>query len=110
MPSAESHLGLLDSIVRSSERLCEGELCCLRHRRKVSALRLHNKIYYRVGRPMNQHLNHFDAVCNTRASAALSELALVIPRCRNDQFSRSFLPTAGHLWNLLPLGVFSDLF
>ena len=31
-------LGLIDSIVRSDERLCEGELCCLGHRRKVSAL------------------------------------------------------------------------
>ena len=29
---------LLDSIVRSAEELCEGELCCLGHRRKVSAL------------------------------------------------------------------------
>ena len=34
--SAESHLGLLDSIVRSTERLCEGELCYLGDRRKVS--------------------------------------------------------------------------
>ena len=29
MSLAKSHLGLLDSIVRSAERLCEGELCCL---------------------------------------------------------------------------------
>ena len=28
MSSAEFHLGLLDSIVRSAEKLCEGELCC----------------------------------------------------------------------------------
>ena len=26
--SAKSHLGLLNSVVRSAERLCEGELCC----------------------------------------------------------------------------------
>ena len=38
MPLAESHLGLLDSIFRREERLCEGELCSLAHRRKVSAL------------------------------------------------------------------------
>ena len=30
-------MGLLDSIVRSAEKLCKGELCCLAHRRKVSA-------------------------------------------------------------------------
>ena len=36
----ESHLGLLDSIVRSMERLCESELCCLGHSRKGSALYL----------------------------------------------------------------------
>ena len=28
MLSAESHLGLLDSIVRGAERLCEGVICC----------------------------------------------------------------------------------
>ena len=34
MSSAESHLSLLDRVVRSAERLCEDELCCLRHRRR----------------------------------------------------------------------------
>ena len=38
MSSAESHLGLLDGIVRSAVRFREGELCFLRNRRKVSAL------------------------------------------------------------------------
>ena len=32
--SAESHLGLPDSVVRIEEKLCEGELCCLKHKRK----------------------------------------------------------------------------
>ena len=40
MSSVESHLGLLDSIVCSAERLCEDELCCLGLGRKVSALGL----------------------------------------------------------------------
>ena len=82
--SVESHLGLLDSIVRSAERLCEGKLCCLGHRRKVSALCFLYKIYHRVDRPMNEYLNNFVAACDTRASAALGKLALVIPRCRTD--------------------------
>ena len=48
MSPAKSHLDLLDSIVRSAERLCESELCCLGHKRKVSALCLLHKIYHRV--------------------------------------------------------------
>ena len=71
--SAESHLEFLDSIVRSAERLCKGELCCLGHRKKVSALclvyRIYHrvehpmgyKIYHRVNNPMNEFLSHFVA-------------------------------------------------
>ena len=43
----------------------------------------------------------------TRILAAIDELAVMIPRCRTDQFCRSFLPAVIRLWNLLPLGVFS---
>ena len=78
------------------------------HRRKVSTLCLLYKIYHRVGHPINVHLNYFVAARNTRASAALDELALVNPRCRTDKFSQSFLPAAGRLWDLLPSGVFSS--
>ena len=59
MSSVESNLGLLDSIVRNAERLCEGKLSCLRHKRKVSALCLLYKIYHRVDHPVNEHLHHF---------------------------------------------------
>ena len=81
---------LLDGIVRSAERLCEGELCCLGHRRRVIALHLLYKVYHRVDHLMNEHLNHFVAARNSsRASVALDELTLAIPRlcCRTDQFS-----------------------
>ena len=84
MSSAESHLGLLDSIVRNAEWLCEGELCCLRHRIKISALCLLYEIYRRVDNSMNEYLNRFMAARNTKASAALGELALAIPRCITD--------------------------
>ena len=57
MPSAEFYLGLLDSIVRSEERLCDGQNCCLGYRRKCSVLCLLHKIYYRVDHPMNKYLN-----------------------------------------------------
>ena len=42
----------------------------------------------------HEYLHHFFAARNIRASAALCELALVIPRCGTYQFSRSFLPVA----------------
>ena len=100
MSSAKSRLGLLDSIVRSAETFCEGECCGLGRRRKVSALCLLYKPYHRVS-------NHFVATRNTKASVALGKLVLVIPLFRTAQFSRSFLPAALRLWNLLPLGFFS---
>ena len=56
---------------------------------------------------MNDYLNNFDAARNNKASAALGEVALMIPRFRADQLSRLFLPTALRLWNLLQSGVFS---
>ena len=98
-------MGSLDSIVRSAERLCEGEICCSEYRRKVSALCLLYKINHRENHPLNGYLNHFVAARNTKTSTALGVLALVIPRYRTDKFSRSFLPAALRLWNLLQSGM-----
>ena len=50
---------------------------------------------------MHEYFHHFVVACNTRVSAALGELALVIPRCETDQLHRSLLPTPVRLWNLL---------
>ena len=86
----------------------EEELFCLAHRKKVSALCLLYKICHRVDNSMSEYLNHFVTACNTRASAALDELALVIPRCRTDPFSQSFLPAVVRVWNLLPSSVLSS--
>ena len=74
MSSSESHLDFLDSVVRSAKILCEGQLCCLGHRRKASALCLLYEITHRVDHPMNEYLNHFVTFRNTRASAALGVL------------------------------------
>ena len=57
--SVESYLGLLDGVVRSAERLCEGKISCLGHRRKVSVLDLLYYINHRVGHPMNECLHYF---------------------------------------------------
>ena len=45
MSLSESYLSLLNNVVRSAERLCEGELCS-GNRRKGSALCLLYKIYH----------------------------------------------------------------
>ena len=81
-----SLIWILDSVVRSSERLREGELVWLEHRRKVSAVCLLYKIYHRTDHPIHEYLHHCVAARNTQTSAALSLLALIIPRCRSDQF------------------------
>ena len=109
------------SIVRSADMLSEGELWYLGHRRKVIALCLlvwfiteWSTLWMSIWIILLQlviielQLNNFVATRNTRASAALGHLALVIPRSRTDQFSRSFLSAAVHLWNLLPLSVFNS--
>ena len=79
-------------------------------RKKVSALCLLYNIYHRVNHPINDYLNHFVAACNALGVSfgdLLWELALVIPCCRTEQFSRSFLSAAVLLSNLLLSGVFN---
>ena len=56
---------------------------------------------------MNGYLNNFVAASNATASAALGQLALAIPRCRTEQFSRAVLPAAGRLSKFRPSGVLS---
>ena len=62
-------------------------------------LEWHNYNRHNMSRKLTRYSNkfsleHFVVASNTRASAALVDLALVIPRCKIDQFSRSFLPAA----------------
>ena len=97
MSTEVSHLSLLDRVVCCAERMYEVEHCCLGHRKKINAICLLYYIYHRADHPLHEYLHHFVAALNTRPSAALCELALVIPWCRTDQFSRSFLPVAMRL-------------
>ena len=55
---AEFHLGLLDSVVRSAEKLYDGELCGFGTEGSL-ALCLLYKIYHRVDHPMNKNLHYF---------------------------------------------------
>ena len=90
----------MDVVGGASFGLCEGELCCLWHRRQVSAVCLLCKICHRVDYPMNKYLKHIVAARNTRDSAALAETTLVILRCAEllKSVGRSryeFVPTEG---------------
>ena len=107
MLSVEFHLSLLDRAVHSAQSLYEGQFHCLGHRRRVSALCLLYEFCHKTDHPLHEYMHNFVAARNTRASAALGELALVITRCNTEQLSRSFLPVAVRLWNLLHLDMFS---
>ena len=71
------------------------------NKRVVRALCLLYNIYHWVDHPINMYLNHFVADRNIRLTA-LSELALVIPHCRTDQFAAGRFCLLRRLWNLLP--------
>ena len=43
---------------------------------------------------INEYLHQYAAARNTKASATVDELTLMIPRCRTDKVSLSFLPAA----------------
>ena len=105
MSSEESHLGLLDRVVCSAQKLCEGKLSCLERRTKVRALCVYSMrfmcLLYEMDQPMNEYLHNLTVARNTRVSVDLGELPLVIPRCRINQFSRSFLPAAVRQWKLV---------
>ena len=90
MSSLESHLSLLNRVLRSAERFREGEFFVW-DTEGDSDMCLLCKIYHRVDYPLHEYLHHFVAARTTKVSAALGELALVIPRCRIDQFRRLFL-------------------
>ena len=68
MSSGQSYLSLLDSVVRSAERLFEGKLCCLGH---IVLSLLYNFFFHRADHPLPEYLHHLVATRNTRASAAL---------------------------------------
>ena len=82
MSSAESHLGLLDSVTLNKERLCDCELYCLEHRRCLLY-----KIYHLVDHSMNKYLHYF---ASARFSFSFSErvIDLVISRCRTNRLCR----------------------
>ena len=109
MSAASCHLQLLDRVVRRASRLCGGSVSCdLGLRRRVAAL----SVFYRI-RSLTVHSvkelvpPFYVAGRSTRRSDALHPWALVTPRFRTAQFSRSFIPACVRLWNLLSASDFA---
>ena len=85
MLSAESHLSLLDSVVRSAVGLCEGEPYCLGAQKEGQCLvRVLVRFIAERTALLHEYLHHFVEARDNIASAALCELALVILLSRTD--------------------------
>ena len=109
--AADSHLILLDRVVRSAGFLAGGVLDCdLTHRRSVAELCMLFKInnnpmhYFSGALPlpyMPEHVTRFALVAHRHSFAP--------PRCRTSQYHRTFVPLSVSLWNNLSDPVFDGV-
>jgi hypothetical protein len=109
--AAESHLKLLDRVVRGAGFLVGGfEPCDLAHRRSVATLCMLHKVRSNLKHPLHLSLpDDYVAVRATRAALAAHQHTYSIPRCGTVQYSRSFVPSAVSLWNSLDGSVFDGV-
>ena len=110
--AADSHLKLLDRVVRSAGLIAGGVLeCNLAHRRSVAELCMIFKIRSNPMHPLNSalpllyvpaHVTRGDLVAHRHYAFAPS-------RCRTSQYRRSFMPLSVTLWNDLSDPVFDGV-
>ena len=109
--AADSHLELLDRVVRSAGFLAGGVLeCNLAHRRSVAELCMLSKI---KSNPMHclsgaLPLPYVPALV-TRGALVAHRHSFAPPRCRTSQYRRSFVPISVSLWNDLSGPVFDGV-
>ena len=111
--AADSHLKLLDRVVRSPGFLAGGVLeCNLAHRRSVAELCMLFKI---KSNPMHRlrlsgalPLPYVPARV-TRGAFFAHRQSFAPPRCRTSQYRRSFVPLSVSLWNDLSDPVFDGV-
>ena len=89
--AAESHLKLLDGVVRRAEALCGASLCNLGHRRQVSCLCMMYKIYCNPNHALNEALVPVQYGRLTRCPTSAHEHQLERPRAKTEQFSCCFV-------------------
>ena len=109
--TADSHLKLLDRVVRSAGFLAGGVLeCNLAHRRSVAELCMLFKIQSNPMHPLSGALLlPYVPACVTRGALVAHRHSFAPPRCRTSQYCRSFMPLSVSLWNDLSDPVFDGL-
>ena len=109
--AAESHLKLLDRVVRSAGILAGGVLeCNLAHRRSVAELCMLFKIRSNPKHPISGALPFpYVPARVTRSALFAHRHSFAPPRCRTSQYRRSFVPLSVSLWNDLTDPVFDGV-
>ena len=99
--AADSHLKLLDRVVRSAVFLAGGVLeCNLAHRRSVAELCMLFKIKSSPMHPLSGALPLLYVPARvTRGALVAHRHSFAPPRCRPSQYCRSFVPLSVSLWN-----------
>ena len=99
--AADSHLKLLDRVVRCAGFLAGGVLeCNLAHRRPAAELCMLFKIGSNPMHPLSRalHLPYVPARV-TRGASVAHRHSFAPPRCRTSQYRRSFVPLSVSLCN-----------
>jgi hypothetical protein len=107
--TAQSHLCLLDRIVRGAAALTAGGVQCdLNHRRTVASVYMLHKILFNSSHILNPALpGRYVPMRSTRRTTGLHVNALAPIRCRTGQYGRSFVPRSVVNWNNLGGSVFA---
>ena len=92
--AADSHLKLLDRVVKSADFLAGGVLeCNLAHRRSVAELCILFKIKSNPMHPLSGALPlPYVPAHVTRGALVAHKHSFAPPRCRTSQYRRSFVP------------------
>ena len=107
--AANSHLKLLDRVVRSGGFLAGGLECNLAHRRSVAELCMLFKIKSNPMRPLSGALPLlYVPACVTRDALVAHRHSFAPPRCRTSHYRRTFVPLSVSLWNDLCDPVFDS--
>ena len=109
--AADSHLKLLDRVVRSADFLAGGVLeCNLAHRRSVAELYMLFKIKSNPMHPLSGPLLlPYVPARVTRGALVAHRHSFAPPRCRTSQYHRIFVPLSVSIWNDLNDPVFDGV-
>ena len=109
--AGDSHLKLLDRVVRGAGFLAGGVLeCNLAHRRSVAELCMLFKIRSNQMHPLSGALPlQYVPACVTRGALVAHRHSLAPPRCRTSQYRRRFVNLSVSLWNDLSDPVFDGV-